>query len=155
MARRGAVPAGAPATVGRVAKALGVSMTAVKNARRRGMPHDIDGARKWREQQQQTTAGTLAQAQRRKLEAEAELKELELAHKRGNLVTLDEAEAEFQKILAQLRATLVASPGKFAPRLVGLRTMAEAMSALESIVHEVMDQLVSVADDVGVTPDRA
>lgn len=142
-------------TVGQQAKALGMSKTAVEKARQRGMPADIEGGRAWRAQQQEKQGGKLAEAQRRKLEAEAQLKEYELAEKMGEMVSVDHAAEEFDRILDQLRSNLVAIPGKYAPRVVGLRTMAEAVTVLEQMVADLMHGMMSVADDVSDPSDRA
>lgn len=82
-------------------------------------------------------------AKARKMAAEAELAEMELARARGELVTVADAGERLAKILERVRSRLVAFPGKLAPRLVGVDTAMEARGVLEGAVAEVLTELSS------------
>ena len=80
---------------------------------------------------------SLDEARRRKLIAEAELAELELQKERGEVVSIEETERSWTKILGAVRAKILALP----------TTMA-AVSAVESdqkIVKELLTKAVEQA----------
>lgn len=85
--------------------------------------------------------GDFEEARTRKVSAEAELAELELARERGRMVTVDDCADRLARILERVRARLVAVPGKLAPRLVGLGTAMEARGVLEEAVGETLAEL--------------
>ena len=93
---------------------------------------------------------SLDEARRRKLIAEAELAELELQKERGEVVSIEETEKSWTKILGAVRAKILALP----------TTMA-AVSAVESdqkIVKELLTKAVEQAllelSAIDVGPDR-
>lgn len=99
-------------------------------------------------------------ARARKMAAEAELAELELAQRRGLLLTTDDFRRELEAPLVRVRAALQNVPGKYAPRCVGLETPAIAQGVLDEVVREAMTELARVAgesddDDPADTPERA
>ena len=138
-------------TAGQLAKALGVSTRRVAEMYVEGMPRDLAGARRWhqgrKKKLQDDRTGPLQDARRRKTEADAQLAELALKTRLGELVTVQDAAAETERILDRLRARILAVPGKFAPRIMGKTTMAEAMLALEAVTADLMADLVSTADE--------
>lgn len=85
--------------------------------------------------------------------AQARLAELELAQAEAKLVTVEYADAREAARLQRLRAKLLAFPSRWAPRLVGLRSIAEAQLALEPAITEAMQSLSETAEDEG--PDDA
>jgi len=87
------------------------------------------------------------EARARKLAAEARRAELELAKAEGELVTLDYLERQLEGLLQRLRAQLLAFPGKFAPRMAGLRSVPEAQSQLEAAIAELMGILSETGED--------
>jgi phage terminase Nu1 subunit (DNA packaging protein) len=91
----------------------------------------------------------------RQLEAEVRLAELELAREEGRTVTVEYMEAQLEGILQRLRSKLLNIPGKYAPMLVGLRTMAEAQAKLEPIVAEAMSALAESGEDADLDHDDA
>lgn len=80
-------------------------------------------------------------ARQRKVTADAELAELELAKVRGQLLPVDLVEARMVKIASTIRAQLLAAPGRYSPRLVGLSTLPEAQSTMDGIVRSVLNEL--------------
>ncbi|HEX6925694.1 MAG TPA: hypothetical protein VF167_09690 [Longimicrobiaceae bacterium] len=77
----------------------------------------------------------------RKLEAEVRILEVKLAKEEGSVVSLDDLEKLLSAPLYRLRAKLLAMPSKWAPALVGCRTIAEAQARLEAAVEEAMRSL--------------
>lgn len=80
-------------------------------------------------------------ARQRKVSLEAEKAELELAGMRGQVVPADLVEARMVKIAATLRAQLLAAPGRYSPRLIGLTTLPQAQQAMDLIVRAVLTEL--------------
>jgi hypothetical protein len=88
-----------------------------------------------------------AESRRRKLAAEAEMAEMELAQMRGDVVTVADSVRETNMTLDRLRAKLVNLPGKWAPTMVGCRTIADATAKLDDAIGELMAELSGVTDD--------
>lgn len=72
----------------------------------------------------------------RKLEAEVRILEVKLAKEEGSVIALDDLEQLLSAPLYRLRAKLLAMPSKWAPSLVGCRTIAEAQARLEAAIEE-------------------
>jgi phage terminase Nu1 subunit (DNA packaging protein) len=98
---------------------------------------------------------TLDEARIRKLTAEAALAELELAERERLVVSIDEMERLLSAPLYRLRAQLLVLPSKWAPALVGCRTIADAQTRLEAAVSEAMLTLAETGDDDGDEDDDA
>jgi len=102
---------------------------------------------KWRDAEtaaqirKESSPGDFEEARTRKMAAEAELAEMELARERGELVAVVDVGARLARVLERVRARFVAFPGKLAPRLVGLDTAMEARGVLEQAVGEVLSEL--------------
>lgn len=92
-------------------------------------------------------------AQTRKLLAEAALKELDLAKQQGQLLDADYVEQQVTGILERLRSRILASRGRYAPQLVGLKTVGEVQIKLEKLTDELLDALAAVGDDPSLDPD--
>lgn len=88
----------------------------------------------------------------RKLEAEVRILEVKLAKEEGSVVSLDDMEKLLAAPLYRLRAKLLAMPSKWAPSLVGCRTIAEAQARLEAAIEEAMQSLSEAGDE---DPDDA
>jgi phage terminase Nu1 subunit (DNA packaging protein) len=84
---------------------------------------------------------------RRKLEAETRLQEIELEKEEGQLVALDYMERQLTGVLSRVRAQLLNMPGKYAPTMVGVRTIAEAQTRIESMVAEAMAAMMEIGED--------
>lgn len=85
-------------------------------------------------------------ARARKETAVAQLREYELAEKQARVVTLEYMEQQVAAILRQLRARILNIPGKWAPAMVGLRSVGEAQPRLEQLSHELIVDLSEVGD---------
>lgn len=85
--------------------------------------------------------------------ARRELAEYEAAKRRGETVTVADVEQLVGELCDRLRAKLLSVPGGWAPRLVNLRTIAEAQQLLEELVREVLGVLsTQVADEIESAP---
>ena len=144
-------------SIAECAKRLGLTVRQVQRLRVDGLPMQGDrvvwpAARIWRDERliergrQQAVPTDAKEAKNRKTAAEAELAELDVAQRRGELVPLAEAEREWANVLGGLRARILAMPGKYAPRL-GL-PIAQAQRHLEDISRELLAELADTADDI-------
>lgn len=73
--------------------------------------------------------------------ADAQLKELLLAEKRGEVISVAEAIAENTKALLAFRARILAMPHNLAPILVTCETVAEAYAMVESACYDALTEL--------------
>ena len=76
--------------------------------------------------------------------AEARLKELELAKKKGELISIDEIRKENEYVLTAFKNKSLAIPSKIAPALVGIENTAEIQAILEKAVHELLIELATI-----------
>ncbi len=83
----------------------------------------------------------LADAERRLEAARAETAEIKLAQLRGDLVTVKSYREELGRTCEQLRGIVLAIPGRYAHRLVGLATPAQAMAQLRMMAHDLVIEL--------------
>lgn len=88
-----------------------------------------------------------AEARRRKEVALAEMRELELQERLGNLVSLDYMDEQLSDALQRTRQTLNAIPGKIAPLLIGCPTVARAQMLLQQAIDEALPSLQLIGDD--------
>ncbi len=140
-------------TAAGLARVLGVSDQAVSQWKAAGAPFGADGRvtqaefRRWelaavKAQAEAKAAPTSEdEARARKLAAEAERAELALARERGQVVTVADAAAGLAAQCAELRAAVVAMPGRYAADLVGLDDVGAAMLVLRRMQHELLDAL--------------
>lgn len=75
--------------------------------------------------------------------AQADRYELELEHRRGEIVDTIEAMEAWGEVVQNVRARLLAIPSKAAPMLVGLKHPALAQAALTTFVHEALEELAN------------
>lgn len=87
------------------------------------------------------------EAQERLADVKAQLAELELAKAQGEVVTMEYLEEQLGRIVHRLAARCRNLPGKWAPDLVGLRTIPEAQVQLEKISAELLSSLSEAGDD--------
>jgi phage terminase Nu1 subunit (DNA packaging protein) len=93
-------------------------------------------------------AKNLADAQLRKVNAEAALAELKLSRERGEVVNVQDVEKAVAEVSANVRARLLAMPSKLAGLLVGL-TKPKVKSQLELEVNQALSELTKTAADEG------
>ena len=100
---------------------------------------------------------TFSSARARREHALADLAELELARKRGDLVSLAEIKAEVFAYNRRARDMLLAIPDRLAPRLVGLDEV-EAHKVIGEEIHHVCHAIADAAlaaDAPSNTPTRS
>jgi phage terminase Nu1 subunit (DNA packaging protein) len=89
-----------------------------------GHEFDSDAVMLWlrrrREVDAETGAGAQSEAKRRHQLAVAELKEFQLAEKRGSMIRVEDVAPIVADELANVRSRLLAMPGRLAATLVGL-----------------------------------
>lgn len=83
----------------------------------------------------------VGEAEKRKLIAEAELAEIKVAKARGEVVLVTVARAEMRDVFSRIRASLTAKPGEYAPRMLHLETVNEAIAPLRDLVDDVLAEL--------------
>lgn len=89
----------------------------------------------------------MAEARLRVALAEAEQAELDLAERRGQLVTVDFMVAELERITDALRGKLLALPPTWAAQLASKTGIVEIQLSLQDLVNELMPALRAAADD--------
>lgn len=92
-------------------------------------------------------------AQTRKTVAEASLKELELAKQEGALLDADYVERQLTLILEALRSRLLAARGRFAPQILGIKSIGDAQRRIEPLFDELMETLRRVPEDAALDED--
>lgn len=135
-----------------MAEVLGLSTRQVANLEVLGMPTKSKAGKKlypstpgmrWyiHYKVQAAQPADFEEARARKMSAEAELAELDLAQKRGQLIPLEQHGQRLARILERVRARLVAIPGTVAPRLLSLETAVEAQAVVAGAVAEALEEL--------------
>ena len=90
----------------------------------------------------------------RKMRADADLSELKVAERRRELVEVATVLRSDERLLGVLRSRVKAIRGKWAPRVMGLGTMADATSTLDALADDILAALAEGADDLE-TDDHA
>lgn len=83
----------------------------------------------------------LEKARARKMAADAELAELELARVRGEQVQVETVRETWSAIATKIRAQLLAAPGRYSARIVGVDSLPDAQRHLDAIVRDVLNEL--------------
>lgn len=108
--------------------------------------------------------GNFDEARARKLTAEAELAEIELAKARAEVVVIAEVAKLVGEDYAAVRAKLLAIPSKLAPQMAIEPTEAGCRALLQRAINEALDELVravhggdegGAADGTGGEPEAA
>lgn len=107
----------------------------------------------WRRQRDRVEASSadrpdLAQEQARKLRADADLAELKVQERRGDLVPAANVEQQMERVCLVLRSRVLSMRGRWAPRLIGLGSMIEAATVVDQLTTELLDSLLSAADEL-------
>lgn len=159
-------------TLNEFAADWGVTVRTVTNWIAEGMPHRAGGkgqrrvvrseANAWVREREREAAeaesdapADLAEAERRYQLARAEKVELEVRRARGELVTVEEAAAPVEAMLAQLRAQMVTIPQRWAPTLLACKALPEITGKLDGLVAELMTTLAADDDDPTETEEAA
>jgi len=95
-----------------------------------------------------TPSANIDAARHRKLIAEAELAEIELAKARGALIPISDATRILSSTLTAVRAKLLAIPTKLAARIAIETSEAACRALVAEAVNEALDELVADAADV-------
>jgi len=168
---RGRAPTAAREQIGikETEKRLALSRKQIQRDMEAGMPFDRQGTRLmfpwpdiriWRDERIRELSARAAQPtgeddwKKRKLAAEAELAELEVAQMRGALIPVEEFHRHLETAFSRVRARLLSLPPKLGAAAVGHSTPREAQAALEPIIYEVMEELHR-SDDIPPYDDQA
>jgi hypothetical protein len=150
-------------SIAETVKRLGVARRQVENLINQGMPCEGTGnvrripwpeARAWRDQQfinlgksyGKGKGAGLEDSRARRAEADAELIEIELQERRGELMTLADGERAIGDAFARVRSKLLNMPNAIGMRVTG-ETLPLRIQQAQSLVDEVMADLAH-GDDV-------
>jgi hypothetical protein len=139
---------------------LGVSIRQVQVLCEEGMPHEGLGnrrfvlwpeARHWRDKRieaktkKSLRAGGAEESKDRKLAAEAEMAEMELAQRRGEVMPVEDGEREIGEAFARVRSKLLNLPNAIAMRVTS-ETLPGRKEQAQMLVDEVMAELAAGED---------
>ena len=77
----------------------------------------------------------------KKIEVEAAMLELQLAKAKNELVPVPAARQAWRQGLARIRAQLLAVPGRYSPRTVGLGSLPESQRAWDHAIRDILSEL--------------
>ena len=98
----------------------------------------------WYRQRLQDTrqrSNELEDRRARKMATETEMLELDLAKARGEVVSMTSVREQMRHIASTIRAQLLAVPGRYSPRTVGIATLPESQRVWDSAVRDVLAEL--------------
>ena len=90
-------------------------------------------------------AANIEEAELRRTNADARLKELKADEMEGKLVDVAYVERTQAQINANVRARLLALPAKLTPQLVGVNNPAKAKAIIEKETNQACEELVKIA----------
>jgi phage terminase Nu1 subunit (DNA packaging protein) len=95
--------------------------------------------------------GTIVDARRRKLDADASMAELNLARERSQLVSIRDVEFAWSEIILSAKARLLAVPARAAPKCIG-----ESRSMISAVIEKELKEALTVLakDDVPSVTNR-
>lgn len=141
-----------------LAALFGVTTETIRLWGKQGMPSYRDGYTpaecvQWRREQDKADASARERPdfdveQARKMRADADLAELKRDQMRGDLVPAVDVERRMERLCAYLRVRVLGIRGKWAPKVLGLGTMAEATATLDALASDVLAALRENADDL-------
>lgn len=147
-----------------LAALFGVTTETIRLWGKQGMPSYRDGYTpaecvQWRREQDKADANArerpdLAEEQARKMRADADLSELKRDQMRGELVPAVDVERQMERLCAYVRVRVLGIRGKWAPKVLGLGTMAEATATLDALASDILEALREQADDADDTNDE-
>lgn len=145
------------------AETFGISEKQIERYCQEGMPHKKEGvkvfllmpeARVWyhkhlveKGEQRAKPKGKRTDSVDRRLAAEAETAEIELAKLRNELMTVADYDRLIGDAFARVRARLTNLPPRIAGIVLGAKSIQEAQARIEPLVREAMEELRR-ADDV-------
>jgi len=91
----------------------------------------------------------------RLLLAEANLKEIELAKQRSQLIALDDVEQAMTDLVLTTKARIMASPPRLSPELVGETSRVMIQANLEKACQEALAYLAKAGGDSGAQVQQA
>lgn len=94
-----------------------------------------------------------AEERARKVRADADIAELRLATMRGDLVPRADALLAVEVMLQRLRGAWLSAPGRWAPRILGLEHVADAVRVLRELVDDVLVAAQADADEAAEATD--
>lgn len=133
----------------------------------RGMPRKGDGKRerypwpeiyRWTAEQLERRGKESARpkdiddARNRLMSADAELKELELAERRGHLMTVEQGEKWIVEAFGRIRGQLSAMEPRLAATLGACKTIPQRSKAIREAIQEVLEELYK-GDDIPAPED--
>ena len=138
-----------------MAEIAGVSSPTMRAWRRAGCPVESEGGSgraslfntmlviKWREALAagETADVDLAEGRRRKIVAEAMLREIEVATAQGHLLPRADVHLAVTGSFARVRSRLLSLPAKLAPLVLGLGSLAAIQEKLSNAVNEALAEL--------------
>ncbi len=84
---------------------------------------------------------SINEARRRREQAEASLKEIELGKQRGELLEKSDVIRVWQKILTVLKNRLLVMPSKLSPHLLGMNSVNEIKMRMDEEIFNALDEL--------------
>lgn len=97
------------------------------------------------ERAQPAKDATLEEAEKRKAIADASIAEIKLATLRRELVNVEDYRRELREVLGRVRARVLAIPGEYAPQLLNLDGMPQAVAMLRTVASSVLTELETAA----------
>jgi phage terminase Nu1 subunit (DNA packaging protein) len=151
-----------------IAKVFGVSRQSIHEWTRAGMPtrresgsprYVVAECVQWRRDQDRADRPALdldeAKERARKLKEDADGKALDNARKRRELVPSHQVAAQWERVLGLVRSRVLAARGRWAPKVMGLGTMAEATAVLDQLADDLLAALRKSADELEDEDDEA
>ena len=154
-APRRALDAGVSVT--ELSRLLGFTRENIRQWTLKGCPRRDDGSfvvsevvawlrQREREAAAPDTAPDEAQERARKLRAEADLKEIELARARGDVVPIGDYRTELERVLGRMRAVVSGQLNRFERRIVACQTPAEARALTRDIEAAICEGGLGLAE---------
>jgi hypothetical protein len=95
------------------------------------------------------------EARTRKVNAEAEIAELELKRIHGQLVNAEDVVTAWQDVLSGVKARLLAIPTKAAPVIAAENNAGTCQRVIEDLIHEALEELSRYEPEISPTEATA
>jgi len=96
----------------------------------------------------------IAEAVQRKAIADAALAELKLAKLRGDVVAVEAAAKEIRDAFGRVRMRLLSTPGEYAPQILHIEEIPQAVVRLRQLVDTVLAELQSNAGGAAIDEEE-